>query len=193
VSAADILDLIAAALLAALTVLLLRALPRFGRRLPWLVALMAYCAARAVARTYDALGGSDQSAFWVVSDGFSVLALVLLVLGLERTVRALSTAEVDAQRREDEYAHALADYRALARHRLANPLTAVRGAVSTLRSRPELDRDLQLQLLELVDEQVGRLEHVVLEPEATEPEERPLRPRPNPASVAPAAPQTTSE
>jgi signal transduction histidine kinase len=80
--------------------------------------------------------------------------------------------------RSEEYARALADYRRLARHRLATPITAIRGSLATLRDIPDLDEATQRELLAAAEEQAERLQQVALDPEIAAAEERGLRPTP---------------
>jgi len=112
-------------------------------------------------------------------DGILIAVLVALILGIDRTASALKTAHDDAAVREEEYRRALTDYRRLARHRLANPLAAIRGSIVTLRDVPELDAEERRQLLDALESEAIRLEKIALDPEVIGPEERGLDPRPN--------------
>ncbi|MBD0330301.1 MAG: hypothetical protein ICV64_09390 [Thermoleophilia bacterium] len=161
----------------ALAAVVLRNLGRFGRAFPWLAALMAFFALRGVDRLYVALADEEPVVFSAVLDGMLLVVLVLLLVGLERTVRGLRVAIEDADLRTVEYERALQDYRALARHRLANPLAAIRGGITTLRETP-LDEATREQLLAMIESETRRLEQITLDPEPIAPEERSLRPRP---------------
>ncbi len=112
-------------------------------------------------------------------DALLVAALLLLIVGIDRTVGALQAAQDEATYRRDEYARALRDYERLARHRIVNPLTAIRGSIQTLREMPELDRGTQRELLDVIDAEARRLEEIAVEPAIASEEERGLRPRPD--------------
>jgi signal transduction histidine kinase len=103
--------------------------------------------------------------------------LALLIVGLDQTARGLRLAEDEALDREDEYSRALADYRRLARHRLATPLTVLRSGTTALRSL-DLDARQREEVLNALEQASRRLEEVTLEPEPLSPEERGLKPRP---------------
>jgi signal transduction histidine kinase len=155
-------------------------LGRFARTLPWLVVLMAFFLVRGGDRIYVGLEGRERTSITAaVVDGVAISVLVLLLVGLPRTVRALDLLDRESRRRKHEYDRALVDYRSLVRHRLANPLTAITGAIQTLEARPELEADLRAQLLRTVREASERLQDVVLSPQAHSEEERALDAEPN--------------
>ncbi len=172
------LNFLVGLLQAALVLVVLRHVGRFGRAFPWLVVLMTFFALRAAGRIYVAFVGEEPAALAYVADGLLVLVLLLLLIGIERTVIGLRLAQDDARYREQEYARALNDYRALARHRLANPITAIRGGVLTLKQLPELGGEERLQLLDMIEEEALRLEQLALDPYRLSDEERFLHPRP---------------
>ncbi len=160
-----------------LALVVARRLARFGRVFPWLGALTIFFALRGVTRVVDAFTDSTE-ALAVPVDLLLILVLILLILGFDRTTRALLLAQDEARYREEEYERALADYRRLARHRLANPLTAIQGGIAALKTFPGLDETRRAELLDVIEAESRRLEHIVLEPHALTPEERGLRPRP---------------
>jgi signal transduction histidine kinase len=162
----------------ALALLALRHLARFGRGFPWLAALVAFFLLRSVDRIYVAFVGGGNYRVELLLDSVLLVVVALLALGLEKTVRALRLAEDTAQHRGQEYVRALRDYRRLSRHRLANPLSAIRGSIAALRDLPSLDQETRLALLNAAEEQVGRLEQIALEPVPRSKEEATLRPRP---------------
>ena len=100
------------------------------------------------------------------------------LLFLPRPDRALRFSLDEAAARASEYERALADYRRLARHRLANPLAVVRGGVTTLREL-ELEPAQRDEILRTVEEAALDLERVALDPQPRSPEEGDLRPRPS--------------
>ncbi len=179
----DVLNAAIGLLQLTLAVLVVRHLVRFGRAFPWLVALMAYFALRGTARLFAAFSDNGEEAFELVTDAVLVVVLIMLLVGIERTVNGLRAAMDAARMRESEYQRALADYRTLARHRLANPLSAIRGGIATLREMENLDETTRAQLLEMIDHEANRLEHITLDPDVLSPEERSLRPRPTEPGV----------
>ena len=171
------LSLIIGVLQVALAVVVALGLRQYARAFPWLIALTAFFALRGAMRIYDAFAGSVPEALSVAADLFLVAVLGLLVAGLQQTARGLKLAEDEARYREEEYARALADYRQLARHRLANPLTALRTGIGALRSL-DLDPSQRKSVLEALERETRRLEQLALDPQPLAPEERTLNPRP---------------
>ena len=174
----DLLNFAVATLEAGLALVVLRHLARFGRAFPWLAALMAFFFLRAADRFYVALAGDEPLAFAVLVDGLAIVLLVLLLVGIRKMIRGLESVQNEASYKEAEYERALIDYRRLMRHRIANPLAAVRGGLQVVRELPDLSRADRESLLESVDEAVERLEHVALNPQPLSNEERRLDGRP---------------
>jgi signal transduction histidine kinase len=163
----------------ALALVVLRHLGRFGRSFPWLGALMAYFMVRGSARVYTSFYDRGEEAVQLFTDSILVGALLLLILGIRRTVAGLKLQLDLARKRESEYERALDDYHALARHRLANPLTTIVGGVATLRDMPDLDRATQREVLAGIENAARELEVISLDPGSDAPEESSLRPRPD--------------
>jgi signal transduction histidine kinase len=164
-----------------LALLVAARLGRVARARPWLGALIAYFALRGLMRIAETAHGGRVNPLSAPLDGLLLAALLLLLVGLERTIRGLLLAHDAARYRELEYERALADYRRLARHRLANPLAAIRGGISALRSVPALDDRERGELLELVEREAATLERVALDPITRPSEERVLGPEPRAA------------
>jgi signal transduction histidine kinase len=175
---ADVLNFLLASLEIGLAVIVLRHLGRFGRAFPWLAALMAFFFLRAADRFYVALADNEPLVFSVLIDGLAVVLLSLLLYGIQKMVRGLQAVEDEAAFRETEYERALADYRRLMRHRVANPLAAVRGGIQSLRELRNLGGEEQQALLDEVYEATRRLENVALDPKPLSREEEPLEGRP---------------
>jgi signal transduction histidine kinase len=173
----DGLNIVIGVLEVLLAAVVVRHIARFGRAFPWLMVLMAFFFVRGIDRIYAGISESDRLG-WAV-DVVALTCVVLLIVGIDKTVRALRASQDEAALRSEEYARALADYRRLARHRLANPLTAIKGSLATLRDMPELDPATQRELLAAAEEQAQRLEEVALDPEIAAAEERGLRPTPD--------------
>jgi signal transduction histidine kinase len=113
----------------------------------------------------------------------TAIELVILVLAVGAIVFALRHA-LRMRLRQQEYERALRDYRSLARHRLANPLTVIRGGLETLRSQ-KLSRRQRDELIEAIAIEAARLESVALDPRANGDEERELRPEPGQRDALP--------
>lgn len=111
--------------------------------------------------------------FPVVGDGGEIVGVG--AFGLDTT--ELRVREAEAAWRTAEYERALRDYSMLIRHRLATPLTAIRGAALTLNTRNDLPEPDRRALLDLIAEQGALLEQLALDP-ATKPEEHELNPHP---------------
>lgn len=175
----EILSLVVALLDIGLALALLPQLGRFGRAFPWLAVLMVYFGLRGAERLFFAFTNHESETANLVSDAVLVVVLVLLAVGLRRTVTGLGMAVDEARLRAQEYERALRDYRQLVRHRLANPLMQVRGSVLTLRARyRQLPPEAQERLLTVLDEATERLERVALDPEELGAEEHGLSPTP---------------
>ena len=100
-----------------------------------------------------------------------------VVLGIE--VTDVEELRADARHTSAEYRRALRDYTQLTRHRLANPLTALTGGVSTLIDLEHvLDSETRMQVLASMRETTARLEQAVLHPELVSDEESELQPVP---------------
>ena len=154
-------------------------LGRYGRAFPWLIALSVFFVLRGGMRIYAAFAGSAPETFAVAVDVLLLVALVLLIAGLEQTARGLKLAENEALYGKEEYSRALVDYRRLARHRLANPLTVLRGGITALRSLDLNPRERD-EVLDALEDACRKLEHVALDPQPLSPEERGLEPKPAP-------------
>jgi signal transduction histidine kinase len=173
-----LLDAVIGLLQLTLAAAVARSLLGFVRSFPWLAALMAYFALRGSARLYGAFYDNGEEAFELATDAVLVVVLVLLIVGMRRTVAGLKLALDEARLRRDEYERALVDYRTLARHRLANPLTAIIGGLQTLRDLADLDRETEVELLDGMEQAARELEAISLDPVAEAPEELLLKPRP---------------
>ena len=173
----DVVNALLGVLYIVLSLVLVRYAVRVGRSFPWFALLVVLFFTRGVDRVYAAF--TDEQRLGILVDGILIALLVALILGIDRTASALRAAHDDAAVREEEYRRALTDYRRLARHRLANPLAAIRGSVVTLRDLPDLDEEERRRLLDALEAEAIRLERVALDPEVMGPEERGLDPRPN--------------
>jgi signal transduction histidine kinase len=177
VDPAAILSLVIGLLQLMLAAIAVLQLGRYGRAFPWLVALGVFFILRGALRIYAAFAGSVHESFGVAVDVLLVVVLALLIIGLERTAQGLKLTENEALYREEEYARALTDYRRLARHRLATPLTVLRSGITALRSL-DLDPRERDEVLDALEKAGRELEDVSLEPQPLAPEERGLDPRP---------------
>jgi signal transduction histidine kinase len=185
IAIADILDLVIGALELGLALIVLGHLWRLRRGFPWLVAFIAFFLLRGADRLSVGMRSHESTELGYRLDALELAALLLLVLGIERTARTLECALDRATVREHEYERAIHDYRRLVRHRIANPLTAILGSVRTLQEVSELRSIERSELLDAIDLAAHRLQSVALEPDTRlGPEERDLRPRPRLSSDA---------
>jgi signal transduction histidine kinase len=153
---------------------------RFRRGFPWLIALTVFFFLRGVDRLVVGFLGTAPDVLGGLLDPMIISVLVLLLFSIRRIVRALELAEDAAHLREREYQRALVDYRRLARHRLATPLTAVLLSARTLLELGPEDRRLRREAAEILRESVVRLEHVSLDPRSElAPDEQALQPSPS--------------
>lgn len=160
-----------------LSLILVRYAVLLGRSFPWFALLVVLFFTRGADRVYASF--TDQQRLGILVDGILIMVVLALILGIDRTAAALKAAHDEAAVRREEYDRALGDYRRLARHRLANPLAAIRGSIVTLRDIPDLDEQSRRQLLDALETEARRLEHLALDPHELRPEERGLDPRPN--------------
>jgi signal transduction histidine kinase len=175
----DALNLAIGSLEIVLAVVVARHVWRFRRGFPWLIALTAFFLLRGVDRVVVPVVGQEPAVLDVLVDVLVLLILVLLVFAIKRLVHGLEFALDAAKFREREYRRALLDYRRLARHRIANPLTAIIGSVRALKELDVSDEKLRGELLATILGEAERLESISLDPdEALRPEERGLRPKP---------------
>lgn len=145
---------------------------QLARAFPWLIVLTAFFALRSLERFLVVLD-IPMSIMPMLLHTASVLALLLLVVGTHRLADALRDSQEHAEHTGREYERALRDYTQLMRHRLANPLMAIRGGITTLQET-ELDEQARQQLLDMVNEQAKQLELVALHPEPVGDEEHEL-------------------
>jgi signal transduction histidine kinase len=145
---------------------------------PWLFALGAFFLLRGVERGGHAFAVEAPEELGVAADTLLGAVLMLLLVGHVRLARGVGRTLESALFREAEYRRALTDYRILARHRLANPITAIQGSVQTLRSL-KVDQEIRDELLDTIGTEAERLAKISLEPDGElQQEERRLQPVP---------------
>jgi signal transduction histidine kinase len=143
---------------------------RTAKMFPWMIALAAFFAIRGAERIVHALH-EPPALFGQLADTLVVATLLLLLFGLGRTISSLQMSLRAAERQRQEYERALHDYRQLARHRLANPLAAIRGGIETLRDLEGLTTVERKALIEMLHGQAVRLEQLSLDPHPSTPAE----------------------
>jgi signal transduction histidine kinase len=176
----DSLDLTIGAVEALLAVALVVNLRRSSRTARLQAVLVAFFALRAGERIAAGISGRRDGSLDVFVDLVVGVTLVALLVTVGKTFGRIEETWDSARRRALEYERALADYRQLARHRLANPLTAIVGSARALHELPDLDPDTRRQLVRAILDEARRLEAASLEPGAPlAPEERGLQPEPH--------------
>jgi signal transduction histidine kinase len=129
--------------------------------------LVLFFAARAVERL------TEPEAPWPYNeevDLFIDVGLIVLLVVLVMNVREFVLATTSA----DEYTRARRHYEQIVRHRMMNPLTAIRGGAQTLLADDKLDRDVRHRLLTTILEASSTLEQISLRPERRGSEEHEL-------------------
>ena len=157
---------VAVALLnAAMALMLLRYLPRFGRELPWLALLSIYFAARAVRRALSIAHGTvSESRIDLSTDLLLAGVLVGLLFSADRMIRGFAASRDEATYRAQEYERARRDYTQVVRHRIANPLTVILGAAETLQAQLA-DPATTAALLQAVKDSAVQIQEASLEPQ----------------------------
>jgi signal transduction histidine kinase len=74
------------------------------------------------------------------------------------------TTKRESANRDDAWTLALDDYRTLLRHRIATPLTVIRGSAVTLRDLPGLRNEEVKQLADAIERATQDLERAALDP-----------------------------
>jgi signal transduction histidine kinase len=185
--AGNLIDL-SVGLLEALVAFTLAANLRRARfSLPLLAVLATFFALRSSDRLATGLIGESSRSLRLIVDVCAAAVLLALLFTASRIFSALELRWDTARRREREYERALVDYRRLARHRVANPVTAIVGSARALHDLPDLDQNTRTKLLDVILSESERLGRVELEPGTPLAlEERKLRPAPQPEAREPA-------
>ena len=105
----EILSVVIGSLQLALAFVVGIRLGRWFRPFPWLAALTLFFAIRGGMRIYAAFRGEAPEVVALPVDLLLLAALVLLIVGIERTGRGLVLAENEAHYREQEYKRAKFD------------------------------------------------------------------------------------
>lgn len=162
----------------ALSVVLVVQVRRARLSSAWLWALTAFFLLRGADRLLFGAAGVQAAGASLALDLALLAVLVLLLLGVDQTLRAARVAHEAAQYREREYARAIDDYRHLIRHRIANPIAAIVGSALTVRDVENLDEPRRLELLDSIVAEALRMVDMSTEPQTESPEELPLQPLP---------------
>ncbi len=176
----DYINLLVAAVNVAVAVFLALEARRIGLPIPRLVlALVLFFVLTGAARVNhpDPLFGYNAS-LAAAFDGASLLVLAFLLVNVRRLARTAVATLDEARYRAHEYERARRDYRQLVRHRILNPVTAIRGCAYTLQTEAGADPELRDELVRAILDASRVLEQVTVEPDRRGPEERGLRPLP---------------
>jgi signal transduction histidine kinase len=151
---------------------------------PWLLAPVAFLLLRGVHRIAAGVFGATPRVIEFLLDPLMLAVVVLLLFAVDRIVSGFAAAEEAAVLREREYERALLDYRRLARHRLATPVTVIAGGARFLLQVDPDDTRQRAELVAMIEEAAARLEQVSLDPASElEESERSLRPAPSLAAL----------
>jgi two-component system sensor histidine kinase KdpD len=82
----------------------------------------------------------------------------LAAIAIERAGAVETLAKVEASRESERLRNALLDSVA---HELRTPLTSITAAITSLRSNEKLDGDQSAELMEVIEEEAGRLDRLV--------------------------------
>jgi signal transduction histidine kinase len=174
VSALSVIDGLVELLMAAAVLVGVRA--RVGRvgPLAWLVA--TYFLLEAGVSFNRGLLDSDFGGAMsrvMVLELLGTVAIVLMLIRASQIGRAIAFTVDEARYRADEYARARRDYTQVVRHRIANPLTVIKGAAQTL-DGAAMDEATRHALRLSIISAAEQLEAISLEPTRGGPEERDL-------------------
>ena len=144
-----------------------------------LVAFSIFFGVRGVDRLLVGIVGHEPEAIGLALDVGLAAVLIVLVVTARRALAEVERTQTEAEIREHEYQRAVLDYRRVARHRLATPVTAIVGSAQALREIGELDDGTRMRLLDAILDEARRLQEVALDPDTPlAPEERTLLPLP---------------
>lgn len=174
----------------AVIVVLVWALIRFWRELPWLGVLVAYFALSQIRGTqhiFQMMSTDGSPPPMILSNldlainiaGLAVMGILALSTG--KLVRGLRESHSAAKHREREYERAHRHYTQLIRHRIVNPVTVIRGAAITLQPRDgvNLDEATTAMLLDAVLEASDAIEAATFVPQTVTSSEAELNPVPD--------------
>jgi two-component system sensor histidine kinase KdpD len=105
-------------------------------------------------RSIGALAVSGEGTSSEVLDAISGMAAI----AVERASAVETVARVEASRESERLRNALLDSVA---HELRTPLTSITAAITTLRSEDALDEEQRDDLMEVIEEEAGRLDRLV--------------------------------
>jgi two-component system sensor histidine kinase KdpD len=108
------------------------------------------------------LGQRPIGALGITGDGMSREALDavcgLAAIAMERAGAMETLARVEASRESERLRNALLDSVA---HELRTPLTSITVAITSLRSNDRLDKEQSAELMQVIEEEAGRLDRLV--------------------------------
>jgi signal transduction histidine kinase len=166
--------------LAVAVLVLLGVRTRLGRIAPiaWLIvsyfAIEALVSFNRIFTLHDPHGALSRA---VILEIVGTVIIIALLANASRIVGAIAFVVDEARYRAAEYARARHDYTQVVRHRIANPLTVIKGAAQTL-DVGELDEQMRHALRLAIFEAAQQLEDISLEPIRLGDEEREFDPVP---------------
>jgi signal transduction histidine kinase len=178
-SGTQTIDLLLAALnLTVAVYVVVRSRSWLGRPSLPVLALGTYFLLRSVSRLIDVLDPVATRRNLALDVGLDLMlatSLVVVLFTIEAVLRGLAAREDAARYRAAEYARARRHYTQVVRHRMMNPIQAIKGGAQTLqRTGHPVDPGVRDQLLQVIVDAASELETVSLVPERRDELERDL-------------------
>jgi signal transduction histidine kinase len=157
---------------------------RLGRVAPIAWLIVSYFTIEALVSFNRVFAVTDQAGTLsrvVILEIIGTVIVVFMLSNASRIVDAIAFTVDEARYRAAEYTRARYDYTQVVRHRIANPLTVIKGAAHTL-DIGELDEEVRHTLRRAIIDAAQQLEEISLEPTRQGKEEYEFDAIPRPAT-----------